>query len=586
MAKPDWKNLSTFPRVMDIISQGVRDLETYLPSEAVSRIQLYLDQGDELGVTDYISNSVEAAVQSSTYLTLAAWRQLQALYSKNKDLVGTSANARKLAAMEKFVQSEKDCRESNMVLSYYRKNLSDLSLDRQYLVGSIRDIIADVLGDLSHLNLVKMIDGSGFGPGFTFGSTDPEHRHLYYKIGGPHTVTADALPYFKVWAHYWNAWKRSLVAEGSTYEVVRGNRITTVPKTAVIDRTIAIEPSLNVFMQKGVDSYLKSRLRHFGVTLSDQERNHPPARVGSMRPLHAATVDLASASDTVSIEVVRLLFPTDWQVLLDALRSKEYTTDQGNTWVTYEKFSSMGNAFTFPVESIIFYAVAKACTVFAGGNLSVLRVYGDDIVIDPRAALLLTEILQLLGFSVNLDKSFIFGSFRETCGSDFLAGVDLRPVYVRGLPQNDQEVYNLFNRLVHNRVGFQFHSLCEYLHGLVRRPLYGPPSLPPGRNYWRWVAGKSVHYDHYFHAPSSTLERFKRYDPDLQTTVWNIQLLRFVPKRIDVTNYNLQFLYLAFLLGVQGGRVDSNRLFRRKVQYEMISYWPSMPWSPYLYDSV
>ena len=97
---------------------------------------------------------------------------------------------------------------------------------------------------------------------------------------------------------------------------------------------------------------------------------------------------------------------------------------------------------------------------------------------------------------------------------------------------------------------------------------------------------KSVHYDHYFHAPSSTLERFKRYDPDLQTTVWNIQLLRFVPKRIDVTNYNLQFLYLAFLLGVQGGRVDSNRLFRRKVQYEMISYWPSMPWSPYLYDSV
>jgi hypothetical protein len=590
MAKPNRTNLKTRPSVNGLIARGFQDLKRYLSEAERKRLEFLIESKtpeDEL--TLEIEKMTSAAeTQAVSYLNLAALRQLSALFQKNKDRAGTDANSRKKAAILKFYASERKCRRTNKRLAYYSTHMGRMPDGVQSVVHSARKIIYEILGELSHINLVKVIDGSGFGPGATFSSTTSEHSNLYYKIGGPHAVTADALPYLKVWLHYWDAWKGTLISENSTYEVVEGNRITTVPKTAVIDRTIAIEPSLNVFMQKGVDTYLKKRLRRFGVTLDNQERNHTPARDGSQRPNYSATVDLSSASDCVSIGVMRLLFPTDWLELLNSLRSPAYLIpSEGNTFAQYEKFSSMGNAFTFPIETIIFYAVSKACTIYAGGNLEPLRVYGDDIIIDPRAYCMLTECLEFLGFSVNLDKSFVFGNFRETCGADFYSGVDLRPVYVRNIPINDQEVYNLFNRLIWNRVGFRFHNLCEYLWSCVDKPLYGPPSLPPGKEYWRWKAGKSVHYDHYFHAPSDALKRFKRYDPDLQCEVWRIEVLRYVPKKLDISNFNLQVLYMTFLLmGRSNGVINSNRHFRRTTRYETISYWPPPPWCPYLYDSV
>jgi len=453
-----------------------------------------------------------------------------------------------------------------------------------------QSISQEIFGPLSRLTFHRVCEGSGFGPGFNFGSTEREHRHLYYKVAGPHTVTSEALPYVRVLLNNQELWKQSLVSEGSVYDIVRGNRVTAVTKTAETDRTIAIEPALNVYLQKGVDSYLKGRLRRFGVTLTKQERNHAPARWGSMRPFFAATVDLSMASDCVSQEIVRWLVPQDWFVLLEDLRSPEYTLDKGKTWQRYEKFSSMGNAFTFPLESTIFYSIAKACTIEAGGNLGVLRVYGDDIIIDPRAYCLLLEVLKFTGFIPNVDKSFAFGSFRETCGSDFLTGVDTRPVYMKRLPKYDQEVINLYNRLLHNRVGFHFHNMCEYLYGLVRKPLIGPPDLPPGEKLLDWYAGKAVEYDHYFHAPVDIGYRFRRYDLHLQRHYWKLQIVRFKPFKMDTSNWSLQLWYLCFLLGLQStgykgpSTVDSVSRFKRITPVEKFFRWDALPWRPAHYD--
>jgi hypothetical protein len=585
MAKPNRTNLKSRPRLDNIIIQGLIDIGHHLPEEARREI-IFLITSDRLGdALTYIDLKLDQAESASVgFLELAAWRQLNAFYKKNVDSPGTTAQGRKDAAIAKFLESEETCRETNERLSFYSEELGCLSNDMQHVVSRTRDIIEDIVGPLGHIQLFKIAASAGFGPGFTFSSTEPAHRNLYYKVKGPHSVTREAIPYVKFFLNHCEPWKQALVTEGCTYSIVDGNRLTTVAKTAVIDRTIAIEPSLNVYMQKGVDSYLSKRLRRHGVTLDDQARNHGPAKLGSSVPLEAATVDLSSASDCVSIEVVRMLFPREWFVLLDDLRSKNYTLDKGMTWCTYEKFSSMGNAFTFPVESILFYAIAKACTILAGEELTNLRVYGDDIVVAPGAYALLVEALQFFGFSVNLDKSFVFGFFRETCGSDFYQGVDLRPVYVKSVPSNDQEVYNLYNRLVWNRVGFQLHSLCRYLLECVDKPLWGPPHLPPGQKFWKWYAGKAVQTDHYLHADPSYGERFAYYDNDLQCKVWRLQLLRFIPLKEDTSTWNLQFRYLAFLLGMQSGKVDSNSRFRRLVTYEKITYWPDMPWRPYLDD--
>lgn len=583
MAKPDRRNLKNPPHLTELIRAGHLDLNRFLDDRdntAISRLY-----HSPLEILKYVQDELDDAVCMSSYLRYSALRQIEALLKKNIDLPGTSVRGRKQQAIDSFHRSERICKRTNFRLQAYRKQPSRIPKRVRSVLALAQSISEDIFGPMTRIVFHKICEQSGFGPGFNFSSTEQEHRHLYFKVAGPHSVTAEALPYAKVLLNHSSNWKTALIEEGSTYDIVRGNRVTTVPKTAVTDRTIAIEPSLNVYIQKGVDSYLKGRLRRFGVDLTNQDRNRLPAALGSQRPLYAATIDLSMASDCISREIVRWLVPSLWFILLDDLRSKEYTLDKGESWHEYEKFSSMGNAFTFPIETIIFYALAKACTIEAGGDLSVLRVYGDDIIIDPCAALLLYEVLKFVGFTPNRDKSFCFGPFRETCGSDFLSGVDTRPVYVKRLPRNDQEVYNLFNRFLWNRVGFRLHNLCEYLYSLVRVPLLGPPDLPPGEKFRDWQAGKSVHYDHYFHAPPDLGERFKRYDLNLQRTVWKLKILRFVPLNIDTSNWTLQLWYLTFLLGLSGNsKVDSVSRFRRILSNETFVRWEAPPWRPAFFD--
>jgi len=90
-----------------------------------------------------------------------------------------------------------------------------------------------------------------------------------------------------------------------------------------------------------------------------------------------------------------------------------------------EKFSSMGNGFTFPLESLIFWALASAASD------DIVTVYGDDIICAVKDVELIIKVLEACGFAINKGKSFWSGPFRESCGSDYYRGIDVRPVYVK-----------------------------------------------------------------------------------------------------------------------------------------------------------
>jgi hypothetical protein len=66
--------------------------------------------------------------------------------------------------------------------------------------------------------------------------------------------------------------------------------------------------------------------------------------------------------------------------------------------------------------------------------LAVPSTYGDDLVVWTVAYELTCEILTSLGFIVNEDKSYHNGSFRESCGGDYLAGEDVSSVYFPRFP--------------------------------------------------------------------------------------------------------------------------------------------------------
>lgn len=201
--------------------------------------------------------------------------------------------------------------------------------------------------------------------------------------------------------------------------------LTFVAKNAKTYRAIATEPPLNGVYQLALGDYIAKRLAKFGVDLSDQSRNQRLAKEGSLTGA-LATLDLSSASDTVATELVYHLLPVDWALALSVGRSSAvlYKGER----IVLEKFSSMGNGFTFALESLIFWALASSC--LPGGIVS---VYGDDIIVETAAVPLLTEVLTACGFILNTGKSFSTGPFRESCGADYYRGFDIRPYYQKDL---------------------------------------------------------------------------------------------------------------------------------------------------------
>jgi len=195
------------------------------------------------------------------------------------------------------------------------------------------------------------------------------------------------------------------------------------------DRPIAIGPTVNVLLQKGIGNFIRSKLKRIGLDLRRSQTKHRELAKKASIDGSLATVDLRSASDTISWRAVIDLLPFDWFDMLDKCRSKEYCID-GN-WYPYQKFSAMGNGYTFELETLIFYSLAFSVTKYLGLDTNDVSVYGDDIILPNEATPLLYRVLESFGFMINKEKSFCSGPFRESCGGDFFSGTDVRGFYVK-----------------------------------------------------------------------------------------------------------------------------------------------------------
>lgn len=262
--------------------------------------------------------------------------------------------------------------------------------------------------------------------------------------------------------------------------VVTNNKISFVPKTVKTERSIAVEPLLNGFVQKGIDQVLRRKLRAFGIDLRDQGRNQKMAREGSLDDSEGGfvTIDLESASDSLSTGIVSYLLPYDWVRLLQRTRSHAFELDGGV--MPFEKFCSMGNGFCFPLETLVFAAACYA--VGAGSPWTDWSVYGDDIIVRKRHAADVIALLRHLGFKTNTDKTFLEGPFRESCGEDWFGGHDVRPFTLDYALDSLESLYKFLNL---TRTRTRSNSFFSSVRGLVLsmipeeyrffRPLQGPP---------------------------------------------------------------------------------------------------------------
>lgn len=224
---------------------------------------------------------------------------------------------------------------------------------------------------------------------------------------------------------------------GETLKGVPYNRIVTVPKDGTKDRTIAIEPMGNVMLQLGVDGVFRRALRAWNIDLDDQTRNQRLAELGSLNwqlrnaSVFPASLDLSSASDRVSRTLCEFLLPRPWFDLLDRLRAPYGSLPDGTMW-KYHRMSSMGNGSTFALESLIFAAIIRAIVRRCGhpSDMRMVAVYGDDCLYPAYLDPVVRRYFEYVGFIINEEKTFSQGPVRESCGSDFYSGFNIRPVYV------------------------------------------------------------------------------------------------------------------------------------------------------------
>lgn len=353
--------------------------------------------------------------------------------------------ARFEAALLKLEETEQQCDEANARLFELEYRPIDESIRRVLLSAK-----AKIRRCLGAPNYAELLNSCSFGPGASV-SLPRKRGDALFKFGldrptATHSLVADGFAYGLLKTEF-PSWAQHV----KTIDLTLGNQVTTVPKNRKTDRIIAIEPEINSFLQRGIGKMIRRRLTRVGVNLNNQDLNQILAFSGSLDG-RLATIDLSSASDTISKELVDYLLPERWADLMNSIRSpvgvlRRNPLSRERTWF-WKKHSSMGNGYTFELESLIFWALAEAVIDESSVSERRLGIYGDDIVLSVGAVPLLKSVFAYVGFTINERKSFDSGPFRESCGKHYFRGVDVTPIFVRKDLKDPVTAYSMHNQVV------------------------------------------------------------------------------------------------------------------------------------------
>jgi len=381
-------------------------------------------------------------------------------------------------ALDAWLKAEQQCFRTNQRLEKEAAT-GVYSVAPSAIVAAQRKV-ASILGRWDPERIVELCRfGNGATADLRRGTT---HAEKYVRP----SVTIQALPHVCA-VLTGDRYVQELVGGFNDLKIVDANRMVMVPKNSKTHRSIAAEPTLNSFVQQGIGRYIRQRLKMFSVDLDDQTINQDLASRALRDGL--STIDLSMASDTLCTSLVKLLLPREWFEVLNDLRSPATRFGKDQRRFVLSKFSSMGNAFTFELESLIFFALLSA--VCEG---DVISVYGDDLVVKNVDYGRVTEILNWAGFNVNHDKSFTEGSrFFESCGVHFFDNVETTPCYQKDECHRPIDYVHLHNRLV--RAGIRLNLRDEFVEAasIVRdecRRRFGRRFTPD--------IGPLVEYDEYF----------------------------------------------------------------------------------------
>lgn len=313
-------------------------------------------------------------------------------------------------------------------------------------------------------------------------------------------------------------------------------RLCAVPKDVTRDRLITVEPGEHSFWQQALrDSLLKSvhtgPLRGLVMDMIiggiPEVRQRLRCQRGSANG-HTTTLDLEDASDRISYQTVADVFPAWVMYLVDLSRTTSFIAP-GRAATPEQLFiyAGMGNASTFMVETLYFWATFTAICERLG-QYGLVTAFGDDVIVPSRAAShpSFLTYCEEAGLTLNTTKSVLEDGpgFREACGCACQNGMVLHElISVKG-PFDDTDVgrmnlAGLITRLdhsplwAHNLLARDLFDACELDCVQWDRPLDGigcilGKHLPPRGNVkMTWDA----HYQRWFIRHKACVPQQRRY---------------------------------------------------------------------------
>jgi len=377
------------------------------------------------------ASTSEAAIRQATIQSFLACQKRCHLV----DLVGT----------EYFYPRRTDsAREHPSGFHEYPDHLGGQPAARRIILRA-RKLIAGVLGEFPfNLWSDRCSFGNGTNVGVSYADTSAERKLKY-----PLTGTKAAIEVFKVMVQKDALLRQALIGanEGQPptdccYLEVPGDNFQVVNKTATIGRGIAPPPVIDGFLQQGIKQLLTECLCTVGLDISILQEVHRWMVAELSLTGKGATIDLKDASNNWVCSAVRMLLgeSPSWLRAFETCRSDVVMID--GKYVPIYSYALMGNAYCFPLETLLFWAISEAVNQQHTNPYAILpltcersdgiSVYGDDCILPTENVEEFISILQCLGHVVNASKSHVEPSspFRESCGYDAYYGVDIRPYCV------------------------------------------------------------------------------------------------------------------------------------------------------------
>lgn len=214
-------------------------------------------------------------------------------------------------------------------------------------------------------------------------------------------------------------------------------KLIAVPKDSRGPRLICVHPAESVWIQQGLrrelERVISLRRSHPGpwprghVFFDDQSVNGKIALLSS-RSRRYATLDMKEASDRIAEPLVQCLFGRYYKYF-GCCRAQKLCVGSDSIRHDIACYAPMGNATTFPVQSLVFWAICVSTLQYLNYRQpGAVFVFGDDIIVPSECAESVINALESFGLLVNRSKSFYRGAFRESCGVDAFNGVNVTPI--------------------------------------------------------------------------------------------------------------------------------------------------------------